>query len=84
VTKALLDTNIILDIAERREPFVYQAMELFNLMDQEKVSGFVSANTITDIYYISKKKSGHDFTIDFIRDLLENVKILKVDEEVIL
>lgn len=36
--KVLLDTNIILDIALKRESFFEDAQKLFVLIDEEKIS----------------------------------------------
>ena len=56
MTKVLFDTNIILDIALKRESFFEDAFKLFSLIDQKKIIGSITASTITDIYYISKRE----------------------------
>lgn len=53
--KVLFDTNIILDIALRRSLFFEDALRLFSLIDQKVIVGSVTATTVTDIYYISRK-----------------------------
>ncbi len=80
----LFDTNIILDIALKREPFFQDAIKLFTLIDDQKIVGFVTATTITDIYYLSKKANGHAKTIQFIESLLKIVEIIGVDKTTIL
>ena len=50
----LFDTNIILDIALKREFFYEEAFQLFQLIEEGKIIGNVTASTVTDIYYISK------------------------------
>ena len=81
--RVLFDTNVILDIALKRLPHFTYAMKLFTLIDKEKIIGHVTASTITDIYYLSKKEKGHNVTLEFIRDLIEVVKIIGVDRDVI-
>lgn len=49
----LFDTNIILDIALKRVPFFEDALELFELIDENELKGNIAASTVTDIYYIS-------------------------------
>ena len=51
--KVLFDTNIILDIALERKPFFDDALKLFELIDEGKITASITATTITDIYYIS-------------------------------
>jgi predicted nucleic acid-binding protein len=82
--RVVLDTNIILDIALRREPHFLDSSEVFMKIDSSVVYGFVTATTITDIYYISKKEKGHQITIDFISNLIEIIDVIGVDRQVII
>lgn len=82
--RALFDTNIILDIALKRPPHFELASDLFELIDEKEISGHVSASTISDIYYISRKEKGHQATIDFISDLIEIMDIVGVDRDTII
>ena len=78
--KVLFDTNIILDIALKREPFFEDAQKLFILIDKEILSGNITASAITDIYYIAKKEKGHDEAINFIKNLVEVIEIIGIDK----
>jgi len=84
MTKVLFDTNIILDIALKRESFFEDAFKLFSLIDQKKIIGSITASTITDIYYISKKEKGHTESINFIKGLIEVVEVIGIDKDVII
>ena len=53
--KILIDTNVVLDAIANREPFYRDAQKVINLILDSKVEGFITANSITDIYYIAKK-----------------------------
>lgn len=50
--RILIDKNIILDIALKREPFFNYAAKLFKLIDKKMIKGYITASSITDIYYI--------------------------------
>jgi predicted nucleic acid-binding protein len=82
--KVLFDTNIILDIALNRKPFFDLSARLFELIDKKKIKAYVTASTITDIYYIAKKDRGNEMAIQFIQNLLEIVEVLGVDKDVII
>lgn len=82
--KVLFDTNVILDIALERDPFFEEAVKLFELIDIREITAFITATTITDIYYISKKIKGHKASIEFITNLVEVVNILGIDKEIII
>jgi len=80
----LLDTNIILDIALKRNPFFDQAARLFELIDLGELEGKISASTVTDIYYISRKVKGHLESIAFLKDLVEIIDVVGIDKTIIL
>ena len=82
--KVLVDTNVILDIVLERQPFVEQAVALLELTRQNRVDVFLSATTITDLYYIVRRAKDRQTALDFLRDLLLFVDIAAVDREVIL
>jgi len=84
MTKVLFDTNIILDIALKRESFFEDAFKLFSLIDQKKIIGSITASTITDIYYISKREKGHTESMNFIKGLIEIVEVIGIDKDVII
>jgi hypothetical protein len=48
-------TDVALDFLLQREPFFQDAELLFQAIDQEGVVGYVTATTLTDIFYISRR-----------------------------
>jgi len=74
--KLLIDTNIILDVLLKREPFCQLGVDILALAGREDIDEYVSASAITDIYYIAyralKDKSA-------VRNLLNQIlKIVSV------
>jgi len=82
--RLLFDTNIILDIALNREPHYRDSANIFKKIDNKSIYGFVTATTITDIYYIAKKQKGHIQAIDFIGNLIQIVDVVGIDREIII
>lgn len=82
--RILLDTNIILDIALRREPHFTFSVQAFKAIDNKIIFGFVTATTITDIYYIAKREKGHQIALDFISNLIEIIDIIGIDRNIII
>ena len=80
----LIDTNIILDIALQREPFFDDAQQVFDKIDGGEIKGYVTASSVTDIYYLAKKACGHEKTIEFIRQLVDVIDVLSVTKETII
>lgn len=51
--KILVDTNIVLDVMLKREPFYKSSLEILGLTKRNDVEEYVSASAITDIYYLA-------------------------------
>lgn len=50
--RLLFDTNIILDIALKREPHYKDSASVIKKVDNNLYLGFKSVTTVTDIYYV--------------------------------
>ena len=69
--KALIDTNIILDILLKRQPYYEKAAVIFGLAKRSFFNAFVSASAITDIFYISKKDLGKNNANKALKNILQ-------------
>jgi predicted nucleic acid-binding protein len=56
--RVLVDTNIVLDFLQEREPCLENAVRLFEGIDAGEIEGFIAATTITNIYYIIRRVAG--------------------------
>ena len=63
--RLLLDTNIILDVLEYREPHYATSARILRLCEQRAVTGYISTLTFANIVYIMRKN-------------LDAVKILQI------
>ncbi|MBR1590728.1 MAG: PIN domain-containing protein [Acidaminococcaceae bacterium] len=77
--RVMIDTNIILDVLLRRDPFFADSREVLKLCEERKVQGFVSASAITDLFYITRKALGSvEDTYRVINAVLNIVRVLTV------
>jgi len=53
--KVVIDSNIIIDVLERREPFFQKSYEVIQLSLNKQIDGYVCAGCMTDIHYIIRK-----------------------------
>lgn len=53
--KILIDTNVILDVLMKRTPFFESSAQILRLCENDEIKGYITANTVTDIYYILRK-----------------------------
>jgi predicted nucleic acid-binding protein len=67
--KVLLDTNVVIDAVACREPFRKAAERIIMLAANETLDACITANTITDIYYITRKHFSDVETRDKLRYL---------------
>lgn len=58
--KILIDTNIIIDILQKREPFFTYSFLAIQKAISDEIECLLSASAATDIYYIMKKALGSD------------------------
>ena len=81
--RILIDTNVVLDLLQEREPFVENAARLFERIDAGEIEGFITATTITNIYYIVRKVAGRVVAQDAIAQILSDLNICAVDLNVL-
>ena len=53
--RLMIDTNILLDVLVKREPFYETSREVLRLCEEKKVQGFLSASAATDIFYLVRR-----------------------------
>lgn len=69
--KVFLDTNVVVDLLDKREPFCEDAVQLFTLAYKKKVELFISALTYSTAAYLLRKHG-----IEEVRLLLGNLRRL--------
>lgn len=77
--RVLIDTNVVLDFLQEREPFVENAARLFERIDAGEIEGFIAATTITNIYYIVRRVAGRVVAQDAIAQVLSDLNICAAD-----
>ena len=83
--KILIDTDVVLNVLLREEPFFKTSSEVLLCLAQKKMSGSVTATTMTNIFYIAHKRIGLGVARFCVKKLLETdgLKFLSVDEQII-
>ena len=76
--KVLIDTNVVLDAIAHREPFCVDAQKIINLILDNKLEGYITANSVTDIYYIARKHLSRNDLRDTLRFLFKIFYIIDV------
>lgn len=77
--KVMIDTNVIIDVLLERENFVEESYKVLSMCEEHRISGFVSASSVTDIYYLVRKYThSNELAYNAIGKLLEIVKVCSV------
>lgn len=78
--RVLLDTSIILDVLLARLPFADSARDVWRARDRGKVTAYVSATTVTDVFYVARKLVGVERTLEAVRLLLATFEVCAVNK----
>ena len=79
--KVLIDTNVILDVILKRQPFYDFSAKVLELADKG-VEEYISASAVTDIFYLAYRDlKDRDKVIGLMKDVLEISKIISVSEK---
>jgi predicted nucleic acid-binding protein len=77
--RVLLDTNVVLDVLLSREPWLDDAQALWLAADNGELSAYLSATSLTDIYYVARRLADVLRARDAIKLCLDAFEILAVD-----
>jgi predicted nucleic acid-binding protein len=80
----LIDTNIILDFLLEREPFYNQADIIIKSAFDNKIKAYITATTVTDIYYITRKMKNSSIAKEFIKSLVLFIEVANVNKDIVL
>ena len=78
-----IDTDIILDLIQKREPYYNDAVRLFSLVEEKQVVGYVSPLIFANVYYILRKTDSKLFAIQTLVRLKTLVRVITLDEKII-
>lgn len=79
----LVDIKVVLDVLQKREPFYNASSQLLAAVESGKVKGFISAHSITTLFYLIRKDTSTSQARAVITNLLQILKVSAVDQETI-
>lgn len=62
--RAVLDTNIVVDVLQRREPWFQDGAVIFRAIANKQVEGCLTAKQITDLHFFSRKQFKGEENVD--------------------
>jgi len=80
---ALIDTNVILDVLTRREPYFSDSALVLDRSERGDYVAWVCATTVTTIFYLARRHLGSKAAVARIKDLTTICSIAPVSQSVI-
>ncbi len=81
--KVFVDTNVMLDVLAKREPFYNDSVALWTLAEQGKIEGLISAISFTNIFYIVRKLSNRKTALQTMAQLRDTFTPVACDAQVL-
>ena len=79
----LVDTDVLLDAALAREPYVDSARELLYRLGRSMEEAAVAWHTVSNLYYLTNRARGDASARDFILALTNFVSVAPTDTEAV-
>jgi predicted nucleic acid-binding protein len=81
--KVFVDTDIVLDLLTKREPYYISAAMLFSLSAEKKIDLYISPVMTANLHYILRKSIGQVEAVNAIRKLRVLVNVVTIDEDIV-
>jgi predicted nucleic acid-binding protein len=79
--RVLLDTNVVLDVLLQRGEWLAGAQAIWQASIDGGLESCITASSLTDIYYISRRLVGAQAARHTVRTCLDSLSIMTVDKE---
>ncbi|NLJ10807.1 MAG: PIN domain-containing protein [Treponema sp.] len=81
--KVFIDSDIVLDLLCKRDPFYEYAAQIFTLSDMKHIELFTTALVFANVYYILRKTLGIEKAKELLRKLRLLIHIVPIEEKII-
>ena len=81
--RVLFDTNVLMDVLLRREPFAEESAQVLEQVVSGAVTGLICASTVTTVFYLSAKEAGKKEAMQQVRSLLGLYEVAAVTRSVL-
>ncbi len=81
--RVLLDTNVLLDVFGRREPFYAASARVWALAESGRIEAFISAISLNNCYYVVRKLTSASRAREMLHWLRDEFSIVPLSERLI-
>ncbi|HID53521.1 MAG TPA: PIN domain-containing protein [Anaerolineae bacterium] len=80
----LPDTNVLLDVLLERKNWADASKQVWQAHNDGRIFGYVTASTLTDIFYVGRRYKGRDGVREAVRICLQSFNICDVTRQTLL
>lgn len=81
--KIFIDTNVLLDVLTQRTLFYDDAAVVWSLVEQGIVSGYISAISVNNVFYIARKLKTLEDAQSLVDKILKDFRVIALDYEIL-
>lgn len=81
--KICFDTNVVLDVLLRREPFAKDSAAVLSIVESALHTGLLCATTLTNLHYLTKRPLGEARAREAIANCLQLMELAHVSRPVL-
>jgi len=79
--RALIDTNVLIDLLAAREPFAAEAAAVWTSVENRRITGLVSADEVTTVFYVLQRIRDMTFARRGVQMVIKLFEIVPVDRD---
>lgn len=79
--RVLIDTNVFLDMFQKRQPFENDAVSIITACVDGRIEGHVSSHSLCDLFYILRKDFDYLQRKEIIRFICENFTVIAEEKD---
>ena len=77
--KLLIDTNVLLDVALKRDPWAQEAVLLLDAIARGRAQGFVAGHAVTTIHYVVERTVDAVAAATAVNDVLQVLTVIPLE-----
>lgn len=81
--RVLLDLNVLIDFLLKRQPWCVEADAIWNATHEGRLTSFVSAASLTTVFYLARKTGSHEFALNTVRLTVETLGVAPIDVDTV-
>ncbi|MBI3800760.1 MAG: PIN domain-containing protein [Deltaproteobacteria bacterium] len=78
--RVLYDTNVLLDVTLRREPYLAASAAALDAVGQGQVEGYIAGHAVTTLFYVLRRELGTTKSRRILADFLSKMHVAPVTD----